>query len=415
MTANIHAFLEERKELWLKDRVKKANNDAEILALEDEASNKFTLLQWLPEAAKRITQLSMVSHPSKFSHPSAKTSSVIVNAKYQADGYLRSGNVEYQLDVFGNAAAMDTYKLLTLKLSNGKTVLECLEHNDELIKTVFSSTRLSYEDLQQCFLSIKNIDENIKTDRLVKQVYFPVGNGEYHLLSVLTPSGLLAEIKQRVDFLQFSDETKQAKEYKKGNEYHHAGFSDIYDLTVTAYGGTQPQNISVLNSQNAGRAYLLPSVPPNLERRNNRLPNTSFFAQCLYRNKFYDSFVSLHRLMQLEINNTKIRNAIHNIISYIIDEILVIAFKIRQTDVGWSNQDYYANLSKNQRIWLDDFYQEDRLIQIDWREEISQEISRWILRSYEKSISGSYLLSNIELQEVYQMVNDAIKQDEEFL
>src|SRR5690606_41987654 len=107
MAENIQAFLNERKELWLKDRLKKAENEAVIAELQQQAHDKFSLQEWLPDAAKRVAQLSMVSHPSKFSHPSAKTSSVIAQAKYKADGYWRSGNVDYPLDVFGNAAAMD--------------------------------------------------------------------------------------------------------------------------------------------------------------------------------------------------------------------------------------------------------------------------------------------------------------------
>ncbi len=109
MIENIDAFLNERKELWLKDRLKKAENETAIAELQQQANEKFDLSEWLPDAAKRVTQLSMVSHPSKFSHPSARTSSVIVRATQANDGYLRSGNVDYPLDVFGNAAAMDVF------------------------------------------------------------------------------------------------------------------------------------------------------------------------------------------------------------------------------------------------------------------------------------------------------------------
>ena len=72
--------------------------------------------------------------------------------------------------------------------------------------------------------------------------------------------------------MRFSDECKEAKAQRKDNKYHPTGFDDLLDLSVTAYGGTQPQNVSVLNSQNAGRAYLLPSTPPTLQKRDIRLP-----------------------------------------------------------------------------------------------------------------------------------------------
>src|SRR5690606_18757715 len=183
MAENIQAFLNERKELWLKDRLKKAENDTEIAELQQQADDRFSLQEWLPDAAKRVAQLSMVSHPSKFSHPSAKTSSVIAKAKFAQDGYLRSGNVHYPLDVFGNAAAMDVYKFLSLNLTEDSTVLTGFEKDDQDLITLLEKSSLDFVSLKQAFLVIKNDDASCKTDHLVKQVYFPIAENEYHLLS----------------------------------------------------------------------------------------------------------------------------------------------------------------------------------------------------------------------------------------
>ena len=415
MTESIQNFLNERKELWLKDRLKKAENDSVISELQGQADDKFSLKEWLPDAAKRVTQLSMVSHPSKFSHPSAKTSSVIVQAKPNNDGYLRSGNVHYPLDVFGNAAAMDVFKFLSLPLTEKLTVLDGFERQEESLKTLLVGADLDFETLGTEFLKIKATDTSVKTDHLVKQVYFPIEQAEYHLLSVLTPSGLITRLKQSIDTIRFSEETKQAKELRRKNEHHEIGYADIFDLTITAYGGTQPQNVSVLNSQNAGRAYLLSSCPPMLEKRAIRLPKTDFFAQCLYRKNYQESFIQLHKFMQLDLNNDDIRTAIRNIIQFVIDQILVLASKTREYSVeGWSNQDYYASLPKLQRIWLDKIYQTERDEDSDWRDELSREIARWILRSYEKVISDAYKLGTGEILDVKQSVEKSLQQAKEF-
>ena len=415
MTESIQNFLNERKELWLKDRLKKAENDSVISELQGQADDKFSLKEWLPDAAKRVTQLSMVSHPSKFSHPSAKTSSVIAQAKQINDGYLRSGNVSYPLDVFGNAAAMDVFKFLSLPLTEKLTVLDGFERQEESLKTLLVGADLDFETLGTEFLKIKATDTSVKTDHLVKQVYFPIEQAEYHLLSVLTPSGLITRLKQSIDTIRFSEETKQAKELRRKNEHHEIGYADIFDLTITAYGGTQPQNVSVLNSQNAGRAYLLSSCPPVLEKRAIRLPKTDFFAQCLYRKNYQESFIQLHKFMQLDLNNDDIRTAIRNIIQFVIDQILVLASKTREYSVeGWSNQDYYASLPKLQRIWLDKIYQTERDEDSDWRDELSREIARWILRSYEKVISDAYKLGTGEILDVKQRVEKSLQQAKEF-
>lgn len=415
MTASIEAFLNERKELWLKDRLKKAENETVIAELHQQANERFSVQEWLPDAAKRVSQLSMVSHPSKFSHPSAKTSSVIVQAKHSVDGYLRSGNVDYPLDVFGNAAAMDVFKFLSVNLDNGQTVLDAFEKQDEDLKQFIQRSSLDFDVLRLAFLVIKDNDTSVKTDHLVKQVYFPIGEKNYHLLSLLTPSGLITKLKQGIDAIRFSDATKLAKDRRKKNELDDVGYADIYDLTVTAYGGTQPQNVSVLNSQNAGRAYLLSSAPPQFEKRTIRLPKTDFFAQCLYRKNFQDSFLQLHKLMQLDVNNIDIRTAIRNIIQFVIDQVMFQAFKIRQSYAeGWSNEDYYVSLPKLQRVWLDDFYENEREQDDEWRDELSREIARWILRSYEKSIESSFTLGTGELVEVKQRVEKSLQQTKEF-
>ena len=415
MTESIQNFLNERKELWLKDRLKKAENDSVISELQGQADDKFSLKEWLPDAAKRVTQLSMVSHPSKFSHSSAKTSSVIAQAKQINDGYLRSGNVSYPLDVFGNAAAMDVFKFLSLPLTEKLTVLDGFERQEESLKTLLVGADLDFETLGTEFLKIKATDTSVKTDHLVKQVYFPIEQAEYHLLSVLTPSGLITRLKQSIDTIRFSEETKQAKELRRKNEHHEIGYADIFGLTITAYGGTQPQNVSVLNSQNAGRAYLLSSCPPMLEKRAIRLPKTDFFAQCLYRKNYQESFIQLHKFMQLDLNNDDIRTAIRNIIQFVIDQILVLASKTREYSVeGWSNQDYYASLPKLQRIWLDKIYQTERDEDSDWRDELSREIARWILRSYEKVISDAYKLGTGEILDVKQRVEKSLQQAKEF-
>ena len=415
MTESIHTFLNERKELWLKDRVKKAENDVERAELQQQADDRFSLKEWLPDAAKRVSQLSMVSHPSKFSHPSAKTSSVIAQVKSAQDGYLRSGNVHYPLDVFGNAAAMDVYKFLSLNLAEDYTVLTGFEHDHEDLKSLIEKSSLNFTSLKQAFLVIKNDDASSKTDHLVKQVYFPIADTEYHLLSILTPSGLIARLKLAIDQLRFSEATKEAKEKRKKNEHDAIGYADIFDLTVTAYGGTQPQNVSVLNSQNAGRAYLLSSCPPILEKRTVRLPSIDFFAQCLYRKNYQDSFLQLHKFMQLDLNNIDIRTAIRNLIQFVIDQVLLKGFKIRDYyPEGWSQQEYYASLPKLQRVWLDSMYIEQRENDSEWRNELSEDIARWILRSYEKVISESEMLGTAEINDVKQRVEESLRQAKEF-
>jgi CRISPR-associated protein Csy1 len=414
MHSNVTAFLSERKAIWLKAKLKSSLSPDEEKIIRQEAEEKFSLAAWLPDAARRAPWLSIVSHPSKFSHPSAKTTPIIAYGQRTNDGYLRTGNLEYEQDVFGNAAAMDVYTFLCLKMDDGQTVLNHLEQDSGTIKTLFNIPSANYDNLKTGFMSVKQTESGNKTDRLVKQVYFPVETN-YHLLSILTPSGVITQVKKRIDAMRFSDATKQAKEARKKNEIHAEGYDDILELTVTAYGGTQPQNISVLNSQNAGRAFLLMSTPPVLQQRRIRLPRTNFFRNTLSAKHFQDSFQSLDKLIKTGVNNLHIREGIGNTLKYIVEKVLQQAFRVRAMEVGWSNKEYYQGLPLAQRIWLDDANLEQRESQDDWLEDIVHEFARWLLNNYEYLFKETYVkLSDDEFREVKSIVEQALSNDQEF-
>jgi CRISPR-associated protein Csy1 len=154
-------------------------------------------------------------------------------------------------------------------------------------------------EVSQGLLAIKqNKEGDTKTSSKVKQVYFPVQDREYHLLSVMTPSNLMFTLKERIREMHFSEITKQARESKKSLKHHEKGFSEIYGLTVSGYGGTKPKNISVLNNQNHGEAYLLPSSPPQLADRKVQTPRTDFFKNSLWLKAFKDDFLKFHALLE---------------------------------------------------------------------------------------------------------------------
>lgn len=412
MHQNILNFFQDRKDQYIKSKINSTSSDNDRSKISSEAEEKFNLQNWLPDASKRVTQLSMVSHPSKFSHPNAKTSSIIASNVRLNDGYLRSGNVNSELDVIGNAASMDVFKFLSLVIDDELTILDHLEKDSDAIKKVFSNSNEKYENLKSGFIRIKELSKVIKTDHLVKQVYFPISTS-YNLLSILTPSGLLAQIKDRVDNMR-TEQSFEARENKRKNEFSVLGYDDLFNLTVIGYGGTQPQNVSVLNSRNAGRSYLLPSIPPNFHYRNIRLPKYEFFKNCLNPKHFKEGFLALHSLMMAPVNNMAIREGISNTLKFIVDQVLYSVFKIRNHGIGWSNSDHYQALPLEQRIWLDDFYKEKRIKDDDWINPISQNFSVWIIKNYELICKNDHLnLGDKELQEIIKYINEAIMNDKD--
>lgn len=275
---SIETFLSERKSAWLKDKLKAAASKEEKQQAEQTAEEKFALENWLPDAAKRAGWLSMTSHSGKFTHPGAKISPVIAAAAGRADGYLRSGNVDAECDVFGNAAALDVFKFLSLPLGDGQTILAHLEQDSDPIRRQFALATVPFAELRAGLLAIKpSASPPVKTSEKIKQVYFPVEGG-YHLLSVLTPAGLMFKLKERIDALRFSESAQRARDDRRRQVHNGDGFDELYKLTVIGFGGSKPQNIGVLNNQHGGTAYLLPSMPPPAAApRDDRMPRANVF------------------------------------------------------------------------------------------------------------------------------------------
>ncbi|MBW5406037.1 type I-F CRISPR-associated protein Csy1 [Morganella morganii] len=229
--------------------------DPEITAFfakyqDSKKSPGFSRLHWLSDAAKRAKQLSLTTHPLAFTHPCARknrygkvsTVPAMAGVKKKNDGFLRSGNVKVQPDAEGNAAALEIYTFLMLKMQDGKTLLAHLCEESELAKKILG--KKDYRTLRTGFLQVLTGTKTTVTSPKIKQVFFPVpADGcitGYHLLSVLTPSGLLSELLHRLDI---------------------AGTFPGY-LVVIHIGGNKPQNISALNMRNKGKACLLFSIPP---------------------------------------------------------------------------------------------------------------------------------------------------------
>ncbi|CAN8140866.1 CRISPR-associated protein Csy1 [uncultured Thiomicrorhabdus sp.] len=383
----IQEFLAERKEGWLKKKIKPSLSEAEQVEFEQEANQLFSLAEWLPNAAKRAKQLNLVSHPSKFSHPGAKTSSVIAQARPENDGLLRFGNVEkVEMDVFGNAAAIDVFKFLSLKLQDGQTVLKHVEDRSESIQQQFAIPSESFDSLHQGFMEIKSDGgSQVATSGKVKQVYFPVEEEEagYHLLSILTSSGMMYELKQRINQIRFSEEAKQAREDRKSGEYNADGAREIYDLTAIGFGGTKPQNISILNNANGGVAYLLKFVPPDLSPRNIRLPKKDFFNQTLWTKAFDWIFSQLNYVLSDWRNNIDIRLKRDELFAEAVYQASETLWKVRAIEAGWSQSDTYDSLPQWQKHWLDTAYETERAENDDYIDQAVAAFSGWFITAFE--------------------------------
>ncbi|MDO6513247.1 type I-F CRISPR-associated protein Csy1 [Neptuniibacter sp. 2_MG-2023] len=414
----IETFFTERKEGWLKKNIKASMTEEEVRDKTLECEEVFALINWLPNAAKRAGQISLSTHPVTFSHPSARknkngyASSVIAEADFKPDGFLRTGNVQAEHDALGNAAALDVYKFLTLVMADGDTLLHHLQQGSELAIELLAIAG-DVESLKQGFLAMVVANDEAVTSSKIKQVYFPVEEETegYHLLSVLSHSGHLFEMRKRLDHLRFSDFTKEKRELRKNNKYTETGYQEIYNLTTIGYGGTKPQNISVLNNQNAGKAHLLLSMPPELSPRNTRLPTRNFFGDVLYPKQLQETFQAFHRLISADHNNINIRKGLDYRIEEYLDHMILKMWQVRK---GFTEQTHSRPeaLPTYQKLWLLPEYEQDRLANQAWANELIREAARHFNASYKKVLGRSAMELGDDL---YQRVTLIIEQSKEAL
>ncbi|WP_217516845.1 type I-F CRISPR-associated protein Csy1 [Vibrio metschnikovii] len=407
----IATFFAERKEAWLKKNISAAMSDTEVFEKQQECEQNFLLDNWLPDAAKRAGQISVASHPCTFSHPSARknkngyVSSIIAKKKPRIDGFLRSGNVSVEPDALGNAAALDVYKFLSLEMSDQRSLLVHIEEQSELAKQLLDIPSCEYQALRNGFLKMVDSDQASVSSSKIKQVYFPIADGEYHLLSLLTHSGHLFELRKRLDALRFGDAVKEARECKKTNHFHPAGYQEIFGLTTIGFGGTKPQNISVLNNQNAGKAHLLASMPPELTPRDIRLPKTDFFKESFTAWQAKEVLEALHRLFQTDYNNINLRDGRDYRIQQYVDLVIEKMWQVRLFLEAYSGE-LSSALPLEQQIWLYPEFAEQRQHEDEWLDKLARHIARGFINHYSRSkvITNPVTLADHELLAIEKVV-----------
>lgn len=366
-----------------------------------------TLEEFIPDAAQKACYITCTTHPYQFSHPSAnqdknnRITPIMFSGKLSGDGYVRSGNVksDREYDMHSDAKLCPVRDFLALPMLNGKTVLENIMDDTAEARELLESSGKSADELRNQFMTVfKANDGNQITSTKIKQVYFPLENGNYHLLSILTPSPLVYELKNRITAIN-DDATEKRKLLKKGETA--VQFREIYNLVNLKYGGDHPNNISQLNQKMMGLSKLLQSVPPTIETLRVRVPRKDFFAESLPVKDFKEQFESLHKIMSLPLGTSipleKQRKCLRHLIEEIVDSLVERLFVVRE-----EMKDIPEGLKPEQKIWLNSD-EKARLESNDgWENEIAHEIAGWIVRTYgrlfkeRKVMLGDTELSAIE-------------------
>lgn len=356
----------------------------------------YQLDAWLEKAAKDVLYVQRATHAAKFTHSSIK-----VRLDQSTDLYMMGGNYVEEEQIVGShlltsesdvdTAVKDAKYLyignfLNFK-HNGRSLLDRILSNEPSMAAALSDDPVKAKHLMAEFASFTGKGKTPASHTLAKQVYFPLADGGYHLLAPLFPTSLVHAVYTRMRLDRFSEETKLARQARKNNKPHAHGFRNYPNLAVQVFVGSNPQNISQLNSERHGENRLLPSLPPIWRSTPVALPlgpKSIFQWSRFYRRRTIREFVDAltEFLGKTDYNNVHIRRKRAALVQGIVDELLHFAEEIRGQEPGWTS-DERCRLNQSEALWLDPGRAETdpefagMLTLGQWQEEVAHRFANW--------------------------------------
>lgn len=372
----------------------------------EEAFNPAT---WLTDAAKRAKQISLATHAPKFTHSDSKASSILVTQYEVNSSYVTTTCLQTKaIDAVGNAAVHDVAKLLMIEVRGESLVTQLQENHLSALKP-FTQDEWLLNEWQSGFIEALG-DAKLSGHTLTKQLYYPVKQGKqaaqaYHLLVPLTSSALAHKLHKTITQTRFGDEAKAIKEARKKGHYHPQDSVNFVATAIQNFGGSQPQNISLLNSKSerGSKCYLLNCAPPTYQAQiTSPAQQTSFFNrefsyQTAQHIKEFKAF-----LANLKESDRNFKTRYKRDFWYtqpILDTLFERAALLQnQTEItGWATEPS-AKMKKAHRLWLDVFnrhpvFQTERE-KGEWLEEVAHDFATWLLRKLENK--DAYILGDNE-------------------
>ena len=383
------------------------------------AKKKQSPAEWIQSNLPNLERCRAVSHIARYTNPDVAIS-IHDDSQPIGQGYLTTADItaEDDLVVKGGAAYMAFASFLVGKFSQkataeeqkadltAKTAWQYFREDAPFIRKEIESLGIAYEPLREKVLEIQPQEVSRQTDTRLRQVYFPIGGDDYHLLTVISPVVTMFSLTEKIE----TAFRVQRRCRDKKSEHYGESHCIFPNSTRAAFGGSQPQNMSCRNTS-LGVA-ILPSQPPVLSGRKIRLPKRNFFSDSLYWRRFSDTLANLDTLFRDQRHNIEMRERRENIILDFVEVILYEANRLQDLPAGWSKN---TELSDEQAVWLDAAYGSQRQVDMDWIWPVCLDFARWLVNAYGRFCHDENLkevsLSDVEVQAFASTMEAVLKQE----
>ncbi|MFT3718985.1 type I-F CRISPR-associated protein Csy1 [Pseudorhodoferax sp.] len=384
---SIERFLQERLDAKLKPLKPDDPKRQELPA-------RYVPQVWIPDAARCARQIQRVTHVLKATHPDALGTSLYTPPPTLPQHPLVGSHClgdDFTEDVTGNAPALYVYQFLRVE-HDGCSLLALLQAGDADLLAAFSDDPVEAQAWAEAFIGITQAGEKPASHTLAKQVYWHVGGDPsddeaYHLLAPLRASSLAHAVHATITEHRFGDEAKQARQARRDGVYSDTVLHEYPQIAVQKLGGTNPQNISQLNSERRGMNYLLAGLPPRWETSELPLPLRTTdamrsFGRLREVRRLVRELAAFLKAGPRSIMSTRDSRDVWT--DTLVDELLHYAHSLALLHPpGWS-ADERCELPEHQRLWLDPYraVEDDEFSRAwhrkDWMEQVYEDFAQWL-------------------------------------
>lgn len=259
----------------------------------------------------------------------------------------------------------------------------------------FAGDESQLKKWERGFSSLVEKRDMLTADK-AKQVYFPINSQEleqktkYHIVIPIFSSSLVNVIDSIITTLKYGDKQKEVNKYKNEqySKYRQSKSIEYPNLCIQNFDSKHPNNISMLNADRNGKAYLFSTQPPlwqsQLKPPTNR---NTFFQESISSSStketinYLKEFLLRFQRIDLSIKDPEKKKWIDRWVLQIIDEIMIYAISIQNLPAGWSRGED-VKLKPAYKYFLDPYRQDEQFQkkrqEANWQDVICKDFAIWL-------------------------------------
>lgn len=302
--------------------------------------------QWIEKYRTGTLTLEFATHISKGIHPSSTGPNVV--AKYVGNHDFVSSHLltGFSVDSTGNASLTPLANFLNQEVKGSITIRDLIIAKDPAIQGCFATDVEVSREIEGRFYDLLT-STNTRVDSLNKQIYWPIKDG-YRIIVPLYSSVLSNEVWRKVWAIRMQGKKASSDDVDTDHVAENPVTENMEssrffsDYAVVSMGGSKPQNISRLNSQQSGIHFLFASLPPQFSGPAVRLPR---YAVNVFNHRGFSYLIrgqiqDIAKIFANEVNNVVIRAAR----DHYLDEIIAITLR------------YVSDLQRNPPGWTESYH-----------------------------------------------------------